>query len=221
MALLTKARTAITSGLGNGRRELIKRFVWYALLMATAVWILDYAITRYAADADGWPLIWPINGIALPFLLTTRRRYWVPLVAVLSLGTGFGQMMHGDPLIEIAVNALCNAFEILVAASMLPRFTSLQQWLREPHIVLRFLVAALILGPCVDGLTGIANRRRFDEALQSEWKRALREDLSMAVLLLDVDCFKRITIASAISRVTNAFARLHRHWKTSCGAPAI
>jgi diguanylate cyclase (GGDEF)-like protein/PAS domain S-box-containing protein len=41
-----------------------------------------------------------------------------------------------------------------------------------------------------DGLTGLANRRRFDEALASEWSRALRGRYPLAVLLMDVDHFK-------------------------------
>lgn len=42
----------------------------------------------------------------------------------------------------------------------------------------------------IDSLTGIANRRRFDEVLDSEWKRAIRDAQSIAVLMLDVDHFK-------------------------------
>ncbi|WP_426954364.1 diguanylate cyclase [Muricoccus radiodurans] len=41
-----------------------------------------------------------------------------------------------------------------------------------------------------DGLTGLANRRRFDEVLALEWQRAAREGQSLAVILLDVDRFK-------------------------------
>jgi diguanylate cyclase (GGDEF)-like protein len=43
----------------------------------------------------------------------------------------------------------------------------------------------------VDGLTGIANRVRFDEALQREWRRAHRVRGPVAVLMIDVDHFKR------------------------------
>lgn len=41
-----------------------------------------------------------------------------------------------------------------------------------------------------DGLTGIANRRRFDEALATEMRRALRTREPLALLMLDVDYFK-------------------------------
>jgi two-component system chemotaxis family response regulator WspR len=42
----------------------------------------------------------------------------------------------------------------------------------------------------LDGLTGIANRRRFDEALGVEWQRARRQHAPLSLLLCDVDCFK-------------------------------
>lgn len=43
----------------------------------------------------------------------------------------------------------------------------------------------------VDGLTGVANRRCFDERLVSEWRRAGRYARPLALLMLDVDHFKR------------------------------
>jgi two-component system chemotaxis family response regulator WspR len=42
----------------------------------------------------------------------------------------------------------------------------------------------------MDVLTGLNNRRRFDEYAAAEWRRARREQTSLAVLLLDVDHFK-------------------------------
>jgi two-component system chemotaxis family response regulator WspR len=41
-----------------------------------------------------------------------------------------------------------------------------------------------------DGLTALANRRRFDEALHQEHDRAARNSQNLGVILLDVDCFK-------------------------------
>ena len=41
-----------------------------------------------------------------------------------------------------------------------------------------------------DGLTGIANRRAFDQALLTEWKRTVRAKSQMSLLLVDIDDFK-------------------------------
>lgn len=42
----------------------------------------------------------------------------------------------------------------------------------------------------LDGLTGIANRRRFDEFVQTEWMRAARKRSTLSLILVDIDYFK-------------------------------
>ena len=43
----------------------------------------------------------------------------------------------------------------------------------------------------IDGLTGVSNRRRFDEALAAEWRRCRRDGAPLALLMIDIDHFKR------------------------------
>jgi diguanylate cyclase (GGDEF)-like protein len=43
---------------------------------------------------------------------------------------------------------------------------------------------------CTDALTGAANRRSFDEALDREWRSALRQRQPLSLLMVDVDHFK-------------------------------
>jgi diguanylate cyclase (GGDEF)-like protein len=43
----------------------------------------------------------------------------------------------------------------------------------------------------IDQLTGIANRRAFDDALNQEWRRLMRHGMMLSLLLIDVDFFKR------------------------------
>jgi diguanylate cyclase (GGDEF)-like protein len=43
----------------------------------------------------------------------------------------------------------------------------------------------------LDGLTGIANRRRFDEVLEQRWRAAQRSGSGLSVLLIDIDYFKQ------------------------------
>lgn len=42
----------------------------------------------------------------------------------------------------------------------------------------------------LDGLTGVANRRRFDETLPNEWRRCQRDKVPLSVLMIDIDFFK-------------------------------
>ncbi|MBU0751844.1 MAG: diguanylate cyclase [Gammaproteobacteria bacterium] len=41
-----------------------------------------------------------------------------------------------------------------------------------------------------DGLTGVANRRSFDETLEGEWRRGRRDSQPLSLIMLDVDHFK-------------------------------
>jgi len=41
-----------------------------------------------------------------------------------------------------------------------------------------------------DGLTSVANRRCFDQTLNTEWRRATRESRALSLLMIDVDYFK-------------------------------
>lgn len=77
----------------------------------------------------------------------------------------------------------------------------------------------------LDGLTGIPNRRRFDEMLEQEWQHAIRSHLPLSLIMIDIDYFKRFndhyghsagdvclkqvaqTLATAIERKTDFIAR--------------
>lgn len=42
----------------------------------------------------------------------------------------------------------------------------------------------------LDGLTGIANRRYFDEVIEEEWLRAIRDQTPLSIIMIDIDHFK-------------------------------
>ncbi len=61
----------------------------------------------------------------------------------------------------------------------------------KTHLTLKAQADLLRQWVYVDGLTGVRNRRGFDELLASEWGRSVREGSALSVILLDVDFFKR------------------------------
>lgn len=61
----------------------------------------------------------------------------------------------------------------------------------KTHITLKQQTDLLRILTRMDGLTGIANRRYFDETLAMEWRRCAREMKPLSLILIDIDFFKR------------------------------
>jgi diguanylate cyclase (GGDEF)-like protein len=95
----------------------------------------------------------------------------------------------------------------------------------QNHISLKMKTDMLESLALVDGLTGIANRRRFDATLETEWKRAQRSGTDLAIVMADIDFFKNYNdhyghgagdqclkavaqaLAGALGRPSDIFAR--------------
>lgn len=65
-------------------------------------------------------------------------------------------------------------------------FAALQESQRQLHKANKELEKISYL----DGLTGIANRRHFDNVLKKEWHRAMRNRSTISLIMLDIDFFK-------------------------------
>lgn len=61
----------------------------------------------------------------------------------------------------------------------------------QTHLTLKSQADQLRSMVFIDGLTGVANRRRFDESLKSEWNRCSRFNLPLALFMADIDHFKK------------------------------
>jgi diguanylate cyclase (GGDEF)-like protein len=69
----------------------------------------------------------------------------------------------------------------------------------------------------IDGLTELANRRRFDAVFESQWKRARAGARPLSLALLDIDCFKQYNdhyghpagdrVLRSVARTAAAFMR--------------
>ncbi len=60
----------------------------------------------------------------------------------------------------------------------------------KTHLTLKRQSDVLRQLSLTDSLTGIANRRCFDQALEREWRRCERLGTPLALMMIDVDCFK-------------------------------
>jgi two-component system chemotaxis family response regulator WspR len=88
-----------------------------------------------------------------------------------------------------------------------------QQRLLEANLELQRLTSS-------DGLTGIANRRHFDEHLELEWRRAAREQSDISLLMIDVDYFKAYNDSFGHLQGDEALRQVARVITESAGRPA-
>jgi len=71
----------------------------------------------------------------------------------------------------------------------------------------------------MDGLTGLNNRRRFDEYASTEWRRAVREQVPLGLLLVDIDQFKHYNDANGHLAGDELLRRIGESIRTCCGRP--
>jgi diguanylate cyclase (GGDEF)-like protein len=60
----------------------------------------------------------------------------------------------------------------------------------------------------IDAVTGIANRRRFGEVLEQEWKRAARSGATLSIAIADIDFFKSVNDLYGHARGDEALRRV-------------
>ncbi len=78
-----------------------------------------------------------------------------------------------------AVDYIAKPFELPVVSARV-----------RTHLNLKLRTDPLEAQASIDALTGIPNRRRFDETIRQEWRRAARNLMPMSLLMIDVDHFK-------------------------------
>ena len=71
-----------------------------------------------------------------------------------------------------------------------------------------------------DGLTGVANRRSFDEVLFREWQRCAREQVPLSLLMIDIDFFKRYNDALGHLEGDSCLKRVAQSIKSAFKRPA-
>jgi diguanylate cyclase (GGDEF)-like protein len=92
---------------------------------------------------------------------------------------------HSAPDFEVA--ALKMGAADFISKPMLPEVVRARV---NTQLKVRRLTEELRRLATLDGLTGIANRRLFDDTLITEWQRARRSGQPLSLLMADVDFFK-------------------------------
>ena len=72
----------------------------------------------------------------------------------------------------------------------------------------------------VDGLTGLSNRRYFNEYMEREWKRAMRSQEPLSILMVDVDHFKQYNDTYGHIAGDEVLRKVADTLKQSCRRPA-
>jgi len=148
---------------------------------------------RVLRDLDG--IGYTASGDGIERLFSFRRLDNYPLIAIVGLSKQEALSNWRDETIRhvigivllISMIALMGHYllrQIRVRAKISVQLEETQKKLIDLNNELERLALQ-------DALTGLANRRQFDAALKIEFKRAVRQQGSLALLMIDVDHFKR------------------------------
>jgi diguanylate cyclase (GGDEF)-like protein len=160
----------------------------YPMLAGLGATILGLAVAsiQIIATLDGVSILFPCLILTIIFIYFMGGLIFyhaaaanaIVMLAYLAAGTALhlpGHAFAYDALAMIAAN--------LFGASVV--------YMHEKTSRMRFLEGCLLREMVArDGLTGIQNRRMFDQHIRHAWQQALREKERVAVLLVDIDCFK-------------------------------
>jgi diguanylate cyclase (GGDEF)-like protein len=160
----------------------------YPPLAVIASTILGLGVTavQIIATLGGTPFLFPCLMLTIIFVYFMAGLIFYHAVAanvivmLVYLAVGTALQLPGR---EFAYDALAMVAANLFGASIV--------YMHEKTSRMRFLEACLLHEMVArDGLTGIQNRRMFDQHIQRVWQQAVREEERVAVLLVDIDCFK-------------------------------
>lgn len=154
---------------------------------AVTVYGLSHVVIQLVASSGGVPFLFP------SLLLATMYVYFLA-------GLMFYNALAANVIVLFIYIAAVTALRLtnsefsynvlaLVAANLIGASVA---YLHERTSRLRFLEAGLLHEMVArDGLTGIQNRRMFDQHIQRAWQQAVRDEQQIAILLIDIDCFKK------------------------------
>lgn len=109
------------------------------------------------------------------------------LLTLMVMGAGVDAMRH---FFNFGLGIIVAAFMLYLIRSVI-----IQRNLERSEQSLKVARDKLEAISLTDALTGVANRRCFDDALAAEWNRAVRTRSSLSLLMVDIDYFKSLNDA--------------------------
>jgi diguanylate cyclase (GGDEF)-like protein len=128
------------------------------------------------------------NGMELAATIRQQNVYAGIPIVFLSTESNFDKQLvamnlGGDDFLTKPIQPRHLVSAVTARVERARQLNKLYHQLKEANQELQYLAGS-------DGLTQIANRRRFDTCLDQEWRRMAREQAPLSLILCDVDFFK-------------------------------
>ena len=129
----------------------IRRFPWLQTvtiaLASGVVFGLGFSLSLSTFLTDNVAVCWPLVGLQVAALLRIPRRHWPPVI----IGILISQVIleWREPADEMIVDAICDIAELLIAAFCLPALKGVSDWIKQPHLLKRFIIWPMLLGPAL------------------------------------------------------------------------
>lgn len=135
-----------------------------------------------------------LAALAIATILGIYTSRWIAR-PILKLQQASAAIASGELDLRVNVTGIYDIEELArsfnqMAAQLKTSFTELEYRVAERTIELQQANQKLLELATSDRLTQIPNRRHFDECLNKEWQRHLREQKFLALILIDIDYFK-------------------------------
>lgn len=189
----------VFAGLFSRMSALDNWFHWYAGFGSSAAVALSVAVTGVVVDSVAgqltqvaimYAIVIIYSVVGLTFLQATWAG-WIGGFAGTLLAWSLDGAVNWDLLHRTYTGSSMLGMFIAYFAERRDRDLFIQsRLLRAAHEKAESYAQQLDQLSRQDALTGLANRRHFNEVLEQEWRRAIRAEQPLAVLMIDVDHFK-------------------------------
>jgi diguanylate cyclase (GGDEF)-like protein len=201
-----RAVAASADGFGESATRDGRRVEFAHVRSALSGWTVAMSVEQSALDAPlyqalrqialgGTALLLLACGLAVVYGRTISRPIAALASAAASLGRGErpARLRLGIREAQRVAGAIDAAAELIEQreAEREALLKTLEQRVAERTRELQESEARLRLLATTDALTGLPNRRRFDEVFAIAWRQALRDQSCISLLMIDADYFKR------------------------------